>query len=171
MPPSPPAGAERATPLLLDATVLNNFLKVERLLLLRSLFPGSLCVAAEVYDELKAGGLEAPIREGIGDGWLRLVTPESGRETTLYGEYGQTLGSGEAASLAIAICRGWSLATDDRAARRAARAAGIALTGSVGILIVAIQSETITRPEGDRLLQDMRRHGYRFPIDRLEGLI
>jgi predicted nucleic acid-binding protein len=124
-----------------------------------------------VYDELKAGGLDAPLREGVGDGWLRLVTAESGRETTLYGEYSQTLGAGEAASLAIALCRGWSLATDDRAARQAARTAGIGLTGSVGILIVAVQSRAITRSEGDRLLQEIRRHGYRFPSDRLDGLI
>jgi predicted nucleic acid-binding protein len=170
MPPSPPKPAESRTPLLLDTTVLNNFLKVGRLPRLSRLFPASLRIAAQVYDELKAGGLESPIRDGVAEGWLRLVTPESGRETTLYSEYSRSLGPGEAASLAIAICRGWSLATDDRAARRAARAAGVAITGSVGILLSAVQAGVITRHEGNQLLQEMRRLGYRFPIDTLDGL-
>ena len=130
MPPSRPAPAETRTPLFLDATVLNNFLKVGRLPLLRQLFPTSLRLAAQVYDEIKAGGLEDSIRQAVNEGWLLLVTPESGREATLYSEYSRTLGSGEAASLAVAICRGWAIATDDRAARRAARTGGVALTGS-----------------------------------------
>ena len=171
MQPSPPEPAEGGTPLLLDTTVLNNFLKVGRLPLLRGLFPASLRVTGHVYDELKAGGMETPIRKGAAEGWLRLVTPESGRETTLYDEYSQSLGPGEAASLAIAVCRGWALATDDRAARHAARAAGVAITGSVGILILAVRAGAITRPEGDQLLQQMRRHGYRFPLDTLDGLL
>ena len=171
MPPSPPEPAEGGTPFLLDTTVLNNFLKVGRLPLLRRLFPASLRVSAQVYDELKAGGLETPMLETVTEGWLRLVTPESARETRLYSEYGQSLGPGEAASLAIAICRGWDLATDDRAARQAARAAGVALTGSVGILILAVQTGAITRQEGNHLLQQMRRRGYRFPLDTLDGLL
>lgn len=171
MPPSPPDPAEGGTPLLLDTTVLNSFLKVAHLPLLRRLFPESLRIAAQVYDELKAGGLDAPIREGLTEGWLRLVSPESGREATLYSEYGRTLGPGEAASLAVAICRGWAMATDDRAARRAARAAGVSLTGSVGILILAVKANAITRQEGNQLLQQMRRHGYRFPLDTLDGLL
>jgi predicted nucleic acid-binding protein len=171
MPPSPPAPAEGGTPLLLDATVLNNFLKVDRLTILCQLFPTSLRVPAQVYDELKAGGLDAPIREAVGEGWLGLVTPESGREARLYGEYAETLGAGEAAGLAISICRGWALATDDRAARRAARAADIPLTGSVGILIAAVRAGALTPPEANRLLQQMQRHGYRFPLKNLEGLL
>ncbi len=167
---SPTVPADAATPLLLDATVFNNFIKVGRLSLLRQLFPASLRVTAQVYDELKAGKLDEPIQQAVAETWLRLVTPESDREIALYGEYSRTLGPGEAASLAIAICRGWAVATDDRAARAAARAAGVPLTGSVGILIVAVRTGTVARPEGDRLLRDMRRHGYRFPLDSLEGL-
>ena len=171
MQPSPPGPGEGRTPLLLDTTVLNNFLKVGCLPLLRELFPASLRVAAQVYDELKAGGMETLIRNGVTQGWLRLVTPDTGRETTLYGEYSQSLGPGEAASLAIAVCRGWALATDDRAARHAARAAGVAITGSVGILILAVQAGAITRQEGNQLLQQMRRHGYRFPLGTLDRLL
>jgi predicted nucleic acid-binding protein len=88
---------------------------VGRLALLRRLFPASLRISSQVYDELKAGGLEGDIRESAAEDWLRLVAPESGRETTLYAEYGQSLGPGEAASLAIEVCRDWVLATDDLA--------------------------------------------------------
>ena len=170
MPPSLTAPGEGPLPLLLDSTVLNNFLKIGRLPLLRTVFPSSLRVAAQVYDEMRAGGFEAPLQDGVGQGWLRLVAPESGRETALYGELGKTLGAGEAASLAIAICRQWAMATDDRAARRAAESAAVPLTGSVGILVTAVRAGIIALEEGDRFLQQMRRHGYRFPVGSLEGL-
>jgi predicted nucleic acid-binding protein len=174
MPPSLAARADAGVtplPLLLDTTVLNNFIKIGRLSLLRQLFPASLRIATQVFDELKAGGLDGHIRQGVTEAWLRMVQPESGRESALYREYLRTLGSGESASLAIAICRSWALATDDRAARAAAGAAGVDLTGSVGILIVAVRAGFITRQEGDQLLQEMRRHGYRFPLEGLESLL
>lgn len=174
MPPSPVARTEAEVtplPLLLDTTALNNFIKIGRLSLLRQLFPASLCVATQVFEELRVGGLDGQIRQAMTEGWIQLVTPESGRESTLYREYSRTLGSGESASLAIAICRRWALATDDRAARTAARTAGVNLTGSVGILIVAVQSGSITRQEGDQLVQEMRHHGYRFPLESLESLL
>lgn len=171
MPPSPRAPAEPGTPLLLDATVLNNFLKIGRLGLLGQLFPRSLRMTTQVYDELKAGGFEPQIQKCVAEGWLRLVPLESGREAHLYGEYARSLGPGEAASLAMAACRSWALATDDRAARTAARSAGVGLTGSVGILILGVRGGAITRSEGDQLLREMRHIGYRFPLTSLEGLI
>lgn len=174
MPPSQAAHAKAGStplPILLDTTVLNNFIKVGQHSLLRQLFPTSTYITAEVYDELKAGGLAEHIQQGVNEAWIRLVRLESEREVTLYREYSRTLGSGEAASLAVAICRAWALATDDRAARAAARAAGVPLTGSVGILIIGVQAGSISRQEGNRLLQEMRRHGYHFPFGSLEGLL
>jgi hypothetical protein len=56
-----------------------------------------------VFEELKAGGLGGHTRQAMTGGWIQLVRPESGRESTLYREYSRTLGSGESASLAIAI--------------------------------------------------------------------
>lgn len=162
---------DRPLPILLDATILNNFIKVGRLSLLRQLFPASLRITAQVFEELKAGSLDEHISQAMTEGWIQLVTPESDREAALYREYSRTLGSGESASLAVAVCRGWILATDDRAARAAARAAGVALTGSVGILIVGVQAGCITGQDGDRLLREMRGHGYHFPLESLEGLL
>jgi len=171
MPPWPRGLAEGATPLLLDTTVLSNFVKVGRFDLLRRVFPVTLCIAAQVYDELKAGDLDSAVLEGVAAAWLRLVAPESEREVSLYREYSQNLGAGESASLAIAICRLWALATDDRVARQAARTAGVPLTGSVGILIAAVQANLLTRAEGETLLRDMRRQGFHFPVSNLDGLL
>ncbi len=171
MPPSPSGPAESRTPLLLDTTVLSNFAKIDQFDLLRELFPVTIRIATQVYDELKAGGLDSAILEGIAAAWLRLVAPESVREVSLYRGYSQNLGAGESASLAIAICRSWALATDDRAARQAARSAGVLLTGSVGILIAAVQANVLTREEADKLLGDMRRQGFYFPTKSLNGLV
>ncbi|MBI4536674.1 MAG: hypothetical protein HY712_01810 [candidate division NC10 bacterium] len=171
MPPSPSGSAESGPPLLLDTTVLSNFVKIGQFDLLREIFPATIRIATQVYDELKAGGLDSAILEGIAAAWLRLVAPESVREVSLYREYSQNLGAGESASLAIAICRSWALATDDRAARQAARSAGVPLTGSVGILIAAVQANVLTRAEGDKLLRDMRREGFYFQMSNFKGLV
>jgi predicted nucleic acid-binding protein len=171
MPPSPSRPAEGGTPLLLDTTVLSNFVKVGHFSLLREIFPATIRIATQVCDELKAGGLDSAILEGVAAAWLRLVAPESERELSLYREYSQNLGAGESASLAIAICRSWAMATDDRAARQAARTAGVRLTGSVGILIAAVRANILTQAEGDTLLRNMRRQGFHFPISNLDGLM
>lgn len=171
MPLSQNEPAEAPAPLLLDATVLNNFIKIGRFALLRLLFPSSLRASAQVYEEMRAGGLSAPLRDAVAEGWLQVVTPESGPEVTLYTEYARSLGPGEAASLAVAVCRRWTFATDDRAARAAARAAAIPLTGSVGFLCLAVRIGAISRDQGDHLLAEMKRHGYWFPFETLEGLV
>jgi predicted nucleic acid-binding protein len=120
----------------------------------------------------RTNGLRAYCRlEGVAAGWLRLVAPESEREIPLYRSYSQNLGAGESASLAIAICRSWALATDDRAARQGARTAGVSLTGSVGILIAAVQASVLTRAESDTLLREMRRQDFHFPVVTLDGLV
>lgn len=54
---------------------------------------------------------------------------------------------------------------------RAEGATPLLLTGSVGILIAAVHAKIIPRAEGDALLRDMRRHGYHFSLDTLDGLL
>ncbi len=53
-------------------------------------------------------------------GLLTIVQPETEKELTAYVDFARDLDDGEAMGLAVAQCRGWQLATDDRKAVRLA---------------------------------------------------
>ena len=78
---------------------------------------------------------------------------------------------GEAASLAIAIHRGYRFLTDDRAARRYAAWAGVPVTGTLGVLMQLVDQGMLTLDDANDLLQGMiSRAGYRSPVTDLRML-
>ena len=84
-------------------------------------------------------------------------------------EFSGRLGAGEAATLAAAKERGWSIALDDRTARRiAAEELGAdRVTGTVGILLRAIELDCASRQETQRWLDVMIKNGYWSPVTTL----
>jgi predicted nucleic acid-binding protein len=148
-------------PALVDTTVLSNFAHVGQSQRLRLAFD-DLAVPRSVMDELAEG--ERSGRVPVSDwGWLRVVELTD-QETRRAVDFKQRLGAGEADCLAIAESRGWMVLTDDRDARKIAAAAGVALSGTLGAQGV------FTIPEADTVLADMKRRGYRCPIDSLREL-
>jgi hypothetical protein len=63
----------------------------------------------------------------IAQGLLTVVRPETDTELAAYVAFASELDDGEAMALAVARCRGWQLATDDRKAIRLAAEAGVAV--------------------------------------------
>jgi len=61
--------------------------------------------------------------------------------------------------------------TDDRKARQVALELGIKITGTLGILVVAVERRKITLEEANRLLAAMIENGYRSPVDELDSLL
>lgn len=90
-------------------------------------------------------------------------------ELERWATYTLRLDAGEAATLAAAAARGWSIAVDERAARRiAAQDVGTdRITGTVGILRAAVADNHLTIEEGDGLLQQMIDDGYWSPVQSL----
>ena len=88
---------------------------------------------------------------------------ETAGEQGLYAELSQALGPGEARQL--------TLATDDLAARRAAAARGVKLTGTLGILVRLVREKHLTLAEANNVLTDMIALHYRTPVNRLDDLI
>ncbi len=162
---------------VINNTTLSNFSRVNRLDILRQLF-GKVYITYEVREEVLRGIEEGytflenaavQIRVGI-DAWLELVGFENPREEQSFREYILTLGYGEASCLTLARHRGWLVVTDDRAARQRLRHEGHGFTGTLGVLKLAVEHALITLEEGDALLQEMIRVGYRSPYDRLEDI-
>jgi predicted nucleic acid-binding protein len=83
----------------------------------------------------------------------------------------QRLGQGEAACLALAMSRGFTFLSDDMDARRWGNRADIAVSGTIGILVWLVHSDTLTLEEGNALLTEMRQKGYYAPIESLNGLL
>jgi len=147
---------------VVDNTVLSNFAHVEKPGLLREAFD-SLAVPRAVVDELAEGERLGRV-PAVDWSWLSIIDLTA-EETFNADEFGQTLGRGEAACIALAQSREWMVLTDDRDARQAARAAGILVSGTLGALMNLVRHETLSVVEGDALLRQMKRHGYRCPID------
>lgn len=63
----------------------------------------------------------------LAGGWLRECRCESELETEEFIRFATVVDDGEAICLALAKCRGWAVATDDRKAIRVARDEGIAI--------------------------------------------
>jgi predicted nucleic acid-binding protein len=154
---------------VLNCTVLSNFALVRQLHLLRIAGEGKAATTEEVAKEFQSAiemGYFAPITIE----WLT-VLPLSEAELFTFEVIHRRLGAGEASCLAIAQHRGMMVWTDDRDARRYARQSGIAVTGTLGILVRLVQTNVISQAEANAMLALMVQHGYRSPLKDLSVLL
>lgn len=101
---------------------------------------------------------------------MELVGLDEPEEEKSFREFARKLGYGEASCLALARHRGWLLLTDDRAARKALREEGLEVTGTLGILKLAIEMGLLPLEEGNFLLQRMIQGGYHSPYKDMEDI-
>jgi predicted nucleic acid-binding protein len=160
--------------ILFDCCVISNFALADALGVIEALYSGSAMitdfVAAEVRRGIQAGHAElSSIPAAIRSGWLSAIGLGSAEEKRLFESLSLSLGLGEASSLAVAHLRGCQLASDDLVARREARALGIKLTGTVGILRKAVEAGLLDRRTADRHLKKMVEHGFYSPAKSISG--
>ena len=158
-----------------DAVVLSNFAVADALEVLRHRYAGRGVVPVEVWDETAAGvarGLNALQRvdDLIATKAFSIVSLTAS-ERARYRELRNSLGSGEAACIALSQGRGATVVTDDRRARVACRAAGLPFTGTVGILATSVRDGALTIARGEELLRKMRTDGFYSPVARLADLL
>jgi predicted nucleic acid-binding protein len=159
--------------------MLSNFAAIGRLDLLRDT-ASPLYLPTDVYDEVTAGqmagfafydDIEKHITPFAPDGWLHLIAPTDA-EVQLFASLPARLHRGEVACLCIARQRGWGFLTDDRAARQQAQIWNIPLSGTVGVLLLAIQDGRLSVDEGNALLRAMMdKAHYRSPTTDLRQLL
>jgi len=111
----------------------------------------------------------------VTDGVLRVCGTESSEETALYVRLAAELHDGEAMALALAKCRNWVIATDDRKCRRLAAELGVPVVttpelmkrwadacspapGDLAAALRRIEDRARFRPPDDSPLRDWWRH-------------
>ena len=164
--------------IIFNTDALSNFASIGQLDLLRRLYQ-VLYIPTEVYEEVNTGLEEGylfyqeviPVLHPFSEaGWLHLAVMAT-HELRLFGELPPRLHKGEAACLAIAELRHWTLLTDDNAARAEATRRQIRLSGSIGCLVLAVERGLATLEQANAWLNEMTRSGYRSPITDITPLL
>jgi predicted nucleic acid-binding protein len=143
-----------------NATPLIALALLGRLDLLRDLFDEVL-VPCAVYDEVVKAGEGRPGAGMIAEaGWLQIVRPMTAPsiEPMLLG-----LDAGEMEVLLLAREQqpAWAL-IDERQARRVARAMGLPVKGTLGLLLSAVLAGCMSRDEALRALARLTERGIRI---------
>jgi len=159
---------------IFDAVSIGNFFLSggEELLLRR--YSRRMVISWQVYDELTAGAIRFPalrkIQALVTHKRLPVVTLTSG-EHAEYSHWIRRLGKGESACLAVAHARSWTVVTDDKAARQECASAGIAVTGTIGILVAACRDRQVRVEEADALLCGMIEAGFYSPVASISKIL
>jgi predicted nucleic acid-binding protein len=141
---------------VVNASPIIALAKADRLHLLNDLCR-ELLVPEAVVAEVLAGPSSDPTRQALQRGWGLAVAPESIAPGLL--EWG--LGVGETAVLAVALERKPATAVlDDAAARTCAKALGIEVVGTLGVVLRAKRKALI--PSAADVLKALRMAGFRL---------
>ena len=162
-------GRQGQIDILLNNTVLSNFAQVHRLSLLETAASGRAATTEAVLEEFNEG-IALGYFQAVALDWLPVVSL-SPEEQQTFQLIHLRLGAGEASCLAMAQHRGMRVATDDRDARRYAQRTGIPVSGTLGILVHLVGTQTINLQEANAILAGMIQHGYRAPVTDLSTLV
>jgi len=158
--------------IVVNTTVLSNLARVEKLRLLK-LF-GDVLVPLPVYEEVLRGReagytfLEA-VEEFLEEEGVTLAAL-SGEERGLFRDLQGRVDPGEAAGIAIARNQGLLFLSDDRVARQVAEEHGVEISGTLGLLKLAVDEGNLTREEAQEILESLIAAGYRAPLHTIEEL-
>lgn len=139
-----------------DTSPISNLLRIEQLHLLKALY-GRLIIPEGVYREIS--GLEA---FGIETSWLletNWIVVQTVQDQLLVAKLKDELDLGEAEAIALSIeVGGDRLLMDERLGRRVAQRFGLKVTGLLGVLVAAKQSDLITelKPLLDALISQAK---------------
>jgi predicted nucleic acid-binding protein len=140
-------------PTALDTTANSNFAYLDRMDLLERL--PQVCTVPAVRRELRAGVDSHPhlqrALDCVGD-TIPVAEPGDAVGDTA-NELEARLDPGEAQAFALADIHGGTLVTDDGPARTLARRTDVPVTGSIGVLMTAVEDGHVTEADADRWLK------------------
>lgn len=151
--------------IITDATVLSNFASVGRLDILINTI--EVCTTKEVIEELKVCTEKGIFKFEVDVEVVRMNREERSTFSRLIERFGK----GEASCLAVGMHQMIKILTDDFDARKFAQRMGIPVSGTLGVLVKAIENGTISNREGNEILHKMIERGFYSPIDNLDKIL
>lgn len=143
-----------------DTTVLINLIQAGRLDILAALRGWEFVAPDQAVEEVSRQNQRAALERSLEAGHLRRESSTEPREIAAYAELRLRMGKGEAACLAIAASRGWTLASDDRgrAFRRLVREriGEHRLIDTSEIVRIAREQGVVSSEEADRIREKSR---------------
>jgi predicted nucleic acid-binding protein len=152
---------------LTDASVLINFLHLDRLDLLGNLPGHEFLVPDHVAEEIRDPGQRQRLETGIRSGFLTILPITDLEEVESYARFHRTLGQGESACLAVALRRGCFVASDERGLFRRTAATAIGkgrIFTTPDLLVLAIRAglATVADADGWKVILEANRFRMRF---------
>ncbi len=142
-----------SNPTVLNTTAPSNFAYIDRMDLVDGL--PRVCTVPAVQSELRAGVESYPYLQRaldrIGDTIPVVALDELGDNAAT--NVASRLDPGETQAFTVAEIYNGTLVTDDGPARALARTTGVALTGSIGVLIRAVEDDRLSEATADRWLK------------------
>lgn len=164
-------------PLIMDSTILFNFIIIGKFEILESLYKNQMLIPVDVKIEVSTDRVVGPLlQEKINKGICEEYAIDYQCKPVEIKEYinlRKKFGHGESACLAIAKTWKVTIATDDmKAAKKYCEKNNISLIGTLGILYQAYDKNIITAEEGQAILSDMINiRAYKSPVSDFNSVI
>jgi predicted nucleic acid-binding protein len=152
---------------VVDASVLINFLHLDRLDLLSALPGLRFLIPEEVDEEIRRKPQRAVLAKGLAAGHLTIETSTDIAEIELALKLRSSLDKGESACLAMAQNRGWMIACDEHGTfvRETQRLIGAGrLLDTTELLVRAIRGGFLAVHEADAMKAVLRENHFRIPF-------
>ncbi|MBN1546007.1 MAG: hypothetical protein JW902_05035 [Syntrophaceae bacterium] len=159
---------------LVDANVLINFVHLGQLDLLSKLKEYRFVIPEHVAVEIKRKDQAATLKKAFQQGILEQTAITDMKELADYAEFHKTLGQGESACLAIAVGRGFSVASDEKGLfrRLVLRKIGLErLLTTPDLILTAIRSKLITVTQADKWKAKLETHRFKMTFQSFRGVL
>ena len=159
-----------------DANILINFIKIGRLDILQKLRMYAFYVPEEVYAEITYPAQRLVLDRALAQGWLSKTEITDLNELRSYARYRPDMGDGEVACLAIATCRKWIMACDEKRkkliSKEVQRVLGKGyLLNTPGILLKAIREGILTVSQADAIKCSLAQNRFVMSFASFQDLI
>jgi predicted nucleic acid-binding protein len=155
---------------VLDTSVLVNFLAIDRLDLLTGLAGFRFSITAHVRGEVTYPDQLARLQVAVQAGHFPELPVGTLAELATFAQLTATLGVGESAAIAAAEHRSMTIALEDRTARRTAESlvGKHKVIGTVDLMVCAIQAGLLTIADADAIKADWETN-HRFALPQFKS--
>jgi predicted nucleic acid-binding protein len=167
--PTPPARVVVA-----DANVVINLIHAGQFALLGALPGYEFAIPEDVVSEITDPGQRRVLEAAPPAGRLRRETVADPQELARYAEFRGIMGKGEAACLALAECRGWLIASDEKRPlrREVERRLGPGrLITTPGLFVLGIRGGVLSIEEADRAKALLEQRRFRMPFRSFRDVV